>query len=78
MEPVFTRFIPETASLLLPQKEVRMYGDLPPTGFFYPDTIAQAEELLGQPVPALPASLYRQYYENGNRTNYEKPYFAML
>ena len=76
MEPVFTRFIPETASLLLPQKEVRMYGDLPPTGFFYPDTIAQAEELLGQPVPALPASLYRQYYENGNRSNYEKPYFA--
>jgi len=76
MEPIFNRFISETASLLLPASEVRMYSDLPPAVFAYPDSIPQAEALLGQPIPALPASLYRQYYENGNRSNYESPYFA--
>ena len=38
--------------------------------------IEAAEALLGKPVPALPASLYREYYENGNRSRYEAPYFA--
>jgi len=76
MEPIFTGFIPETASLLLPPQKVRMYGDLPQTEPAYPDVVPQAEALLGQPIPALPASLYRQYYENGNRSNYEAPYFA--
>ena len=76
MEPIFTRFIPETASLLLPAEKVRMYGDLPAAESAYPDAVSKAEALLGQPIPALPASLYRQYYENGNRSNYESPYFA--
>lgn len=75
MEPILTGFIPETASLLLPHTEVRMYGDLPPANAVYPETIPQAEALLERPIPALPASLYRQYYENGNRSNYEGPYF---
>ena len=66
MEPIFTRFIPETSSLLLPAEEVRMYGDLPAAEYVYPDAVSKAEALLGQPIPALPASLYRQYYENGN------------
>ncbi|MBR5311664.1 MAG: heparinase II/III family protein [Clostridia bacterium] len=76
MEPIFTRFISDTASLLLPAEDVRMYGDLPAAEFVYPDAVSKAEALLGQPIPALPASLYRQYYENGNRSNYESPYFA--
>ncbi|MBQ2277063.1 MAG: heparinase II/III family protein [Clostridia bacterium] len=76
MEPIFTRFIPETSSLLLPAEDVRMYGDLPAAEYVYPDAVSKAEALLGQPIPALPASLYRQYYENGNRSNYESLYFA--
>ncbi|MBQ8642456.1 MAG: heparinase II/III family protein [Clostridia bacterium] len=76
MEPIFAKYIPDTASLLLPPEEVRLYSDLPRTDFSAPDTIPPAEALLGEPVPALPASLYRQYYETGNRSNYEGPYFA--
>ena len=75
MEPILTKFIPDTASLLLPHKDVRIYGDLPPAEFAYPETISRAEALLDKPIPALPASLYRQYYENGNRSNYEALYF---
>ncbi|MCR5680852.1 MAG: heparinase II/III-family protein [Clostridiales bacterium] len=41
-----------------------------------PDTVAAAGDLLGKPVPALPASLYREYYRTGNRSHYEGPYFA--
>lgn len=75
MEPILSKFIPETASLLLPPQEVRMYGDLPAAEFVFPETIPQAEALLEKQIPALPASLYRQYYENGNRSNYEALYF---
>lgn len=38
--------------------------------------IALAEEQLQKPVPFLPASLYREYAENGNRNRYEGPYFT--
>ncbi|MBQ4354289.1 MAG: heparinase II/III family protein [Clostridia bacterium] len=75
MEPILEKFIPGTASLLLAPDEVRMYADLPPAELVFPDTIAPAEKLLDRPVPALPASLYRQFYENGNRSNYEALYF---
>ncbi|MBQ4605655.1 MAG: hypothetical protein IJB15_03055, partial [Clostridia bacterium] len=75
MEPIFTKFIPETKALLLPWQEVRPYADLPETPFAAPDVIPLAEALFDKPIPALPASLYRQFYENGNRVNYETPYF---
>lgn len=41
-----------------------------------PNSIAAAEAYLGKPVPELPATLYMEYYRNGNRANYEGPYFA--
>lgn len=75
MEPILAGYISDIASLLLPPQDVRMYADLPPSDAVYPEIIAQAEALFDRPIPALPASLYRQYYENGNRSNYEGPYF---
>ena len=75
MEPIFTKYIPETKALLLPWQEVRPYADLPEAPFAAPDVIPLAEALFDKPIPALPASLYRQFYENGNRVNYETPYF---
>ncbi len=42
-----------------------------------PEGIAEAaEKLLDKPVPALPATLYMKYYRTGNRSEYERPYFA--
>lgn len=38
--------------------------------------IALAEEQMDKPVPFLPASLYREFAENGNRSHYEQPYFT--
>ena len=37
--------------------------------------VARAEQLVGTPWPALPATLYMQYARDGNRANYEQPYF---
>ena len=45
-------------------------------GAGWPAIGGEAEALLGKAVPALPASLYREYYNNGNRSRYEAPYFA--
>ena len=47
-----------------------------PEDIHAPDAVAAAERLLGEPVPALPATLYMEYYRTGNRTHYEAPYFA--
>ena len=41
-----------------------------------PHVIPQAEKLLDQPVTECPASVYMEYYRNGNRSRYEKLYFA--
>lgn len=38
--------------------------------------IEQAEALLGQPWPALPATLYMEFARDGNRAHFEQPYFA--
>lgn len=38
--------------------------------------IALADEALKEEIPQLYASVYRQFYINGNRTNYQVPYFA--
>ena len=37
--------------------------------------VARAENLLGRPWPALPATLYMEFARNGNRSNFEEPYF---
>jgi hypothetical protein len=39
------------------------------------EIIRQAEKLLGQPWPQLPATLFMEFIRNGNRSNYETPYF---
>ena len=75
MEPIFAKYIPETESLILPWENTRLYADLPETAFAAPDAVRLAEKLFDKPIPALPASLYREYYENGNRSRYEAPYF---
>ena len=41
-----------------------------------PETVAEAEKLLSKPVPALPATLYMRFHRDGNRSEYEAPYFA--
>ncbi|MHB9132672.1 MAG: heparinase II/III domain-containing protein [Armatimonadota bacterium] len=38
--------------------------------------LAEADTLLGQPWPSLPATLYMEFARTGNRSNYEKPYFT--
>ncbi|NLZ37570.1 MAG: hypothetical protein GX897_08900 [Clostridiales bacterium] len=40
-----------------------------------PNAVAYSEKLLNKPVPQLPATLYMKYYRDGNRSEYEKPYF---
>ncbi len=37
--------------------------------------MSNAEKRLTEEVPALPASLYREFFKNGNRVNFESPYF---
>ncbi len=37
--------------------------------------VREAESLLGQPWPALPATLYMEFARIGNRVNFETPYF---
>jgi len=42
---------------------------------FKANAIRNGEEALSRPWAPLPFSLYRQFVANGNRTNYETPYF---
>ncbi len=37
--------------------------------------VASAEKMLDEPIPFLPASLYREFAVTGNRSHFEKPYF---
>ncbi|MBQ2849149.1 MAG: hypothetical protein IJE77_01595, partial [Thermoguttaceae bacterium] len=37
-------------------------------------TIKNAESALKQKSPALPEELYKEYYRNGNRSNYQREY----
>lgn len=41
------------------------------------DIITTAKSLLGQPWPQLTASLFSEFTKNGNRTNYQTPYFKI-
>lgn len=70
------------AGVIAPRNQVRLFSDVPlDIGAMKENAaaggvIGEAEALLGKAVPALPASLYREYYNNGNRSRYEAPYFA--
>ena len=63
---------------VLPYDTARLFSDCerPLVDVDFSGIIALAEEQLGKPVPFLPASLYREYAENGNRSRYEGPYFT--
>lgn len=41
----------------------------------WPGSLPAAEALLGKPVPPLSCSLYRRFAVDGNRKEYETPYF---
>ncbi len=77
MEPIlqntWTKLSLSTADIL-PYDVCRPFCDLPETPITCTDCIAKAETLLDKPIPMLPASVYRQFYENGNRSNYENLY----
>ena len=63
--------------LVLPYDAARLFSDRESAlcDADFSGIIALAEEQLQKPVPSLPASLYREYVENGNRNRYEAPYF---
>lgn len=75
MKPILQPYLASLPEILLPYAKTRPYADLPAAAVYAPDAIPAAEALLAQPIPPLPASLYREYYENGNRSRYETPYF---
>lgn len=63
---------------VLPYNAARLFSDKEKSlaDADFSGIIALAEEQLQKPVPFLPASLYREYAENGNRNRYEGPYFT--
>lgn len=63
---------------LLPYSEFKLFSDIKNPQI--PDEkiegiLKRAEALLDESIPLLPASLYREYVTNGNRSNYEDIYF---
>ena len=63
---------------LLPYSEFKLFRDIENPQI--PDDkiagiLKHAEALLDTSIPILPASLYREYVTNGNRSNYEDIYF---
>lgn len=63
---------------VLPCSEFRLFSDMEKVEFTperMAPVIAKAESFLDTPIPILPASVYREYKVNGNRTNYETPFF---
>ncbi len=64
--------------LILPYGESRLFSDLAEAKFDESkaaQVVAMAEKVLDEQVPFCPASLYIQFAVNGNRDNYQKPYF---
>ena len=66
------------SGLLLPYPEFRLFSDVE-----HPEIpkekgermVKYAEGLLDKDIPMLLASVYREYVTNGNRSNYQDPYF---
>lgn len=65
--------------MTLPASEMRFFCDLQKKPRFNRSkmkvVISRAEKHLTEEIPLCPASLYIQYVENGNRSNYERVYF---
>ena len=63
---------------VLPYSQFKLFSDMKESGFDpkrMERIVAEAEKMLDTPIPMLPASLYREYVTNGNRSNYQNPYF---
>lgn len=62
---------------VLPQKDFVPFRDIKwdKSAVHADETVKKAEDILNKDIPALPATLYMQFYRNGNRANYEGPYF---
>ena len=64
--------------LLLPYSEFRLFSDIENPEIPHDKgekIVKMAESLLDREIPLLPASVYREYVTNGNRSNYEDIYF---
>ena len=63
---------------VLPLSEFKLYSDIKEASFA-PDklerVVKRAENYLNEDIPFLPLSLYREFFINGNRSNYEAVYF---
>ncbi len=67
-----------SADLCLPVNKIRLMCDAPdlqPDPAKMQQVIELAEKELGEPIPLCPASLYRRFSTDGNRSEYEAPYF---
>ncbi|MBQ9084977.1 MAG: heparinase II/III-family protein [Clostridia bacterium] len=63
---------------VLEYSECRLFadlGELTPNPKRIARIVAKAEEFLNTDIPLLPASVYREYFVNGNRSNYQSIYF---
>jgi len=65
---------------VLPFKEYKLFSDLNKTPADIPAAkqkvlIERAKQMAGKTIPVLPASLYREFTINGNRTNFQALYF---
>ena len=63
---------------LIPYAEFRPFAgtSFDKNNITFPYVIPAAEQYLGKPVPNCPASVYMDFYRNGNRSRYEALYFA--
>ncbi|MHC1693924.1 MAG: hypothetical protein AB9835_01315 [Eubacteriales bacterium] len=67
---------------ILPMEQFVLFRDIPQAGELrdipserLDNIIKRGEKTLGEDFPVLPATLYMQYKRDGNRSDYEAPYF---
>ncbi|HOP11045.1 MAG TPA: heparinase II/III family protein [Oscillospiraceae bacterium] len=70
------RFFDDVKYRVLPFQEVKIFSDIQKNPGDIPEWMHQtyikrAEELTSDVIPVLPASIYCDYYNNGNRTRYQ-------
>lgn len=78
MRPFSKKGIHSAKGSLLPYEQFRLFSDLASPSFNDEKCkriVESAESMLDKDIPLLPASVYRQYVTNGNRSNYEDIYF---
>jgi len=74
------KFFKKVKYKVLPSDKYKPFLDLNKTPADIPAAkqkmlIERAKRMAGKPIPILPASLYREFSINGNRTNYQTPYY---